>query len=103
MPTGPTEERETMDFKYELTVVPVSDVDRAKEFYAEKLGFAVDVDHSAGEHFRVVQLTPPGSAASITIGKGMPQAEPGSYQGMHLVVDDLPAARELLVERGVEV
>ena len=66
-----------MDFKYELTVVPVSDVDRAKEFYAEKLGFNVDVDHSAGEHFRVVQLTPPGSAASITIGTGLPQAERG--------------------------
>jgi catechol 2,3-dioxygenase-like lactoylglutathione lyase family enzyme len=92
-----------MDFKYELTVVPVSDVDRAKEFYAEKLGFNVDVDHSAGEHFRVVQLTPPGSAASITIGTGMPQAEPGSYKGMHLVVDDLLAARELLVGRGVDV
>jgi catechol 2,3-dioxygenase-like lactoylglutathione lyase family enzyme len=92
-----------MDFKYELTVIPVSDVDRAKEFYAAKLGFTVDVDHSAGDAFRVVQLTPPGSAASITIGNGMPQAEPGSYQGMHLVVEDLPAARELLVEREVEV
>lgn len=92
-----------MDFRYEVTVIPVSDVDRAKEFYADKLGFNVDVDHSAGDAFRVVQLTPPGSAASITIGKGMPQAEPGTYQGMHLVVEDLPAARELLVERGVEV
>ena len=92
-----------MDLKYELTVIPVSDVDRSKEFYAEKLGFNVDVDHSAGDAFRVVQLTPPGSAASITIGKGMPQAEPGTYQGMHLVVEDLPAARALLVERGVEV
>jgi catechol 2,3-dioxygenase-like lactoylglutathione lyase family enzyme len=92
-----------MDFKYELTVIPVSDVDRAKEFYAAKLGFTVDVDHSAGDAFRVVQLTPPGSAASITIGTGMPQAEPGTYQGMHLVVEDLPAARELLVERAVEV
>ena len=92
-----------MDFKYELTVIPVSDVDRAKEFYADRLGFNVDVDHSVGDAFRVVQLTPPGSEASITIGKGMPQAEPGSYQGMHLVVDDLPAARGLLVERGVEV
>ena len=92
-----------MDFKYELTVVPVSDVDRAKEFYAEKAGFNVDVDQAMGEDFRVVQLTPPGSAASITIGKGIPQGEPGSYQGMHLVVDDLAAARELLVERGVDV
>lgn len=92
-----------MDFKYELTVIPVSDVDRSKEFYADKVGFNVDVDHGAGDAFRVVQLTPPGSAASITIGKGIPQAEPGSYQGMHLVVEDLPAARQLLVERGVEV
>jgi catechol 2,3-dioxygenase-like lactoylglutathione lyase family enzyme len=92
-----------MDFKYELTVIPVSDVDRSKEFYAEKLGFNVDVDHSAGDAFRVVQLTPPGSAASITIGKGMLQGEPGSYKGMHLVVEDLPAARELLVERGVDI
>jgi catechol 2,3-dioxygenase-like lactoylglutathione lyase family enzyme len=93
----------TMDFKYELTVIPVSDVDRAKEFYADKLGFNVDVDHRAGDVFRVVQLTPPGSAASITIGKGMPQGEPGSYMGMHLVVEDLPTARELLVGRGVDV
>ena len=92
-----------MDFKYELTVVPVSDVDRAKEFYAEKLGFNVDVDHRAGESFRVVQLTPPGSAASITIGTGISGAEPGSYGGMHLVVDDLVAASELLAGRGVEV
>src|SRR5918992_3407030 len=92
-----------MAFKYELTVIPVSDVDRAKAFYADTLGWNVDVDHRAGDAFRVVQLTPPGSAASITIGKGLPQAEPGSYQGMHLVVEDLPAARELLVGRGVEV
>jgi catechol 2,3-dioxygenase-like lactoylglutathione lyase family enzyme len=91
-----------MDFKYELTVIPVSDVDASKEFYADRLGFNVDVD-SAGDAFRVVQLTPPGSAASITIGKGMPQAEPGTYTGMHLVVEDLPAAREFLVGRGVEV
>jgi catechol 2,3-dioxygenase-like lactoylglutathione lyase family enzyme len=92
-----------MDFKYELTVIPVSDVDRAKEFYADKLGFNVDVDHGAGDAFRVVQLTPQGSEASITIGKGIPQGEPGSYSGMHLVVEDLPAARELLVGRGVDV
>jgi catechol 2,3-dioxygenase-like lactoylglutathione lyase family enzyme len=91
-----------MDFKYELTVIPVSDVDRSKRFYSEQVGFNVDGDHGAGA-FRVVQLTPPGSAASITIGHGIPQAEPGTYQGMHLVVDDLPAARQLLVERGVEV
>jgi catechol 2,3-dioxygenase-like lactoylglutathione lyase family enzyme len=92
-----------MDFKYELTVVPVSDVDRAKEFYADRLGFNVDVDQRMSDEFRVVQLTPPGSAASITIGTGMPQAEPGSYVGLHLVVDDVVAARELLAGRGVEV
>jgi catechol 2,3-dioxygenase-like lactoylglutathione lyase family enzyme len=92
-----------LDFKYEVTVVPVSDVDRAKDFYAEKLGFNVDVDHRAGEDFRVVQLTPPGSAASISIGTGITTAAPGSYQGMHLVVDDIEAARAELTGRGVEV
>jgi catechol 2,3-dioxygenase-like lactoylglutathione lyase family enzyme len=92
-----------MDFKYEVTVVPVSDVDRAKEFYAERLGFAVDVDHRAGASFRVVQLTPPGSACSISIGTGITTASPGSYQGMHLVVTDIEAARALLVDRGVDV
>jgi catechol 2,3-dioxygenase-like lactoylglutathione lyase family enzyme len=92
-----------MDFKYELTVVPVSDVDRAKEFYADRLGFRVDVDHQPTEDFRVVQLTPPGSAASITIGKGLTASAPGSYEGLHLVVDDVAAARELLADRGVGV
>jgi catechol 2,3-dioxygenase-like lactoylglutathione lyase family enzyme len=92
-----------VDFKLELVVVPVSDVDRAKEFYAEKLGFNVDVDHKASDAFRVVQLTPPGSACSITIGKGVSQVAPGTYQGLHLVVTDIEAARALLVERGVEV
>jgi catechol 2,3-dioxygenase-like lactoylglutathione lyase family enzyme len=92
-----------LQFKYEVTVVPVSDVDRAKAFYADKLGFNVDVDHRAGESFRVVQLTPPGSAASISIGTGITSAAPGSYEGMHLVVDDIEAARAELVERGVEV
>jgi catechol 2,3-dioxygenase-like lactoylglutathione lyase family enzyme len=92
-----------LDFKYEVTVVPVSDVDRAKDFYAEKLGFNVDVDHRAGEDFRVVQLTPPGSAASISIGTGITTAAPGSYQGMHLVVDDIEAAQAELTGRGVEV
>lgn len=92
-----------MDFKLELVVLPVSDVDRAKEFYAEKLGFTVDVDHRVGDAFRVVQLTPPGSACSITIGKGVSQVAPGTYQGLHLVVTDIVAARAWLVERGVEV
>lgn len=92
-----------MDFKLELVVVPVSDVDRAKDFYVEKTGFALDVDHRAGDAFRVVQLTPPGSTCSITIGTGLTTAAPGSYQGLHLVVTDIEAARAELVGRGVEV
>ena len=92
-----------MDFKLELVVVPVSDVDRAKSFYTEKAGFNLDVDHRAGDDFRVVQLTPPGSACSISIGKGITQAAPGSVQGLHLVVSDIDAARAELVARGVDV
>jgi catechol 2,3-dioxygenase-like lactoylglutathione lyase family enzyme len=92
-----------MDWKLELMVIPVSDVDRAKSFYAEQLGFKVDVDHRSGDAFRVVQLTPPGSACSITIGAGIPQGQPGSLQGMHLVVVDIDAARAQLAGRGVDV
>ena len=91
-----------MDMKLELVVLPVSDVDRAKAFY-EAAGFRTDVDHRAGESFRVVQLTPPGSACSITIGTGLSPAAPGSYQGLHLVVTDIEASRADLVGRGVEV
>ena len=91
-----------MDFKFELVVVPISDVDRSKAFYADKMGFTVDVDHSAGDAFRVVQLTPPGSACSITIGTGLTKSTPGAYQGLHLVVTDIEAARAWLVERGVD-
>ncbi|MGH3648666.1 MAG: glyoxalase superfamily protein [Micromonosporaceae bacterium] len=92
-----------MDFKLEVVMVPVSDVDRAKEFYVDRLGCGLDVDHRAGEHFRVVQVTPPGSSCSITFGTGMPQAEPGTYVGTHLVVTDIEAARAELVERGVDI
>jgi catechol 2,3-dioxygenase-like lactoylglutathione lyase family enzyme len=92
-----------VDWKLELVVVPVSDVDRSKSFYTEKLGFAVDVDHRAGDAFRVVQLTPPGSACSISIGKGITTASPGSAQGLYLIVSDILAARRELVERGTEV
>jgi catechol 2,3-dioxygenase-like lactoylglutathione lyase family enzyme len=92
-----------VDFKLELVVLPVSDVDRAKEFYADKLGFSVDVDHRASDAFRVVQLTPPGSACSITIGIGVSQVAPGTYQGLHLIVTDIVAARAWLVERGIDV
>jgi predicted enzyme related to lactoylglutathione lyase len=90
-----------MDMKLELIVVPVADVDRAKAFYAEKAGFTVDVDFSAGEDFRVVQLTPPGSACSISVMKNKEAA--GSLQGLHLVVADIDAARAELAERGLEV
>jgi catechol 2,3-dioxygenase-like lactoylglutathione lyase family enzyme len=92
-----------MDFKLELVLIPVSDIDRAKGFYTEKSGFALDVDHQPNEEFRVVQMTPPGSSCSITIGKGITDAAPGSYKGTHLVVTDIEAARAELVERGVEV
>ena len=92
-----------MDFKLELVLIPVSDVDRAKTFYTEKVGFNLDVDHRAGDEFRVVQMTPPGSACSITIGIGMSMAAPGSIRGTHLVVTDIEAARAELVERGVDV
>ncbi len=92
-----------MDWKLEVIVVPVSDVDRAKQFYAEGVGFNVDVDNSFGEDFRNVQLTPPGSACSIVIGKGLAPGEPGSVKGLQLVVSDVAAARAQLAERGVEV
>jgi catechol 2,3-dioxygenase-like lactoylglutathione lyase family enzyme len=92
-----------MDLKLELVLVPVSDVDRAKAFYTEKVGFNLDVDHQPSDEFRVVQMTPPGSACSITIGIGITEAAPGSYRGTHLVVSDIETARAELVERGVEV
>jgi catechol 2,3-dioxygenase-like lactoylglutathione lyase family enzyme len=88
-----------MDFKLEVVVVPVVDVDRSKAFYTEQCGFVLDVDHRDGD-FRVVQLTPPGSACSIAIGPG--GAAPGSLQGVQLVVEDVAAAREQLAGRGLE-
>jgi catechol 2,3-dioxygenase-like lactoylglutathione lyase family enzyme len=92
-----------VDLKLELVVVPVSDVDRAKAFYAEQLGFVVDVDHAPNEAFRVVQLTPPGSACSISIGRGLTGAAPGSLEGLQLSVADIDAARAELAGRGVEI
>lgn len=92
-----------MDWKLEVVVVPVSDVDRAKRFYSEQVGFVVDVDHRASEKFRAVQMTPPGSACSITVGTGLGDMPPGSLKGLQLVVSDIEAARAELVERGVEV
>jgi len=90
-----------MDMKLEVVVVPVSDVDRAKSFY-EKLGFHVDIDYVGNENFRVVQLTPPGSEASIHIGKGITSAAPGSLQNTYLVVSNIEEARAYLAARGVE-
>ncbi len=92
-----------MDWKLELVLLPVSDVDRAKAFYTEKVRFILDVDHQPSDDFRVVQMTPPGSACSVTIGVGITDAEPGSSRGTHLVVSDILTARAELVERGVEV
>ena len=92
-----------MDWKLELVLLPVSDIDRAKAFYTEKVGFNLDVDHEPSDEFRVVQMTPPGSACSITVGKGITDATPGSYRGTHLVVTDIEAARAELVGRGVDV
>jgi catechol 2,3-dioxygenase-like lactoylglutathione lyase family enzyme len=92
-----------VDFKIELVLVPVTDVDRAKAFYTEKVGFNLDVDTIPAEGFRVVQMTPPGSACSITIGTGITDAAPGSYRGTHLVVTEIKAARAELVGRGVDV
>jgi predicted enzyme related to lactoylglutathione lyase len=92
-----------MDLKLELVQVPVSDVDRAKAFYTEKAGFNADHDHQVSEEIRFVQLTPPGSACSIALGSGLSDMKAGSVQGLQLVVSDINAAREELVERGVEV
>ena len=91
-----------MDFKLEALVLPVSDVDRSKAFY-EQAGFSLDVDTQPNEDFRIVQLTPPGSACSVIIGKGLSNAEPGSAQGLTLVVTDIEAARSDLAGRGVDV
>jgi predicted enzyme related to lactoylglutathione lyase len=92
-----------MDWKLELIAVPVSDVDRAKAFYTEQVGFNADHDHRVSDEMRFVQLTPPGSACSIAIGTGIMETVPGSVQGLQLVVADADAARAHLVENGVEV
>ena len=88
-----------MDLKFEVVVVPVSDVDRAKKFYEEALGFR----HRGAASYRIVQLTPPGSECSIQIGTGITQVTPGAYQGMYLISSDIEATRAELVDRGVEV
>ena len=91
-----------MDMKLENVILPVTDVDRAKAFY-EQAGFHLDVDHQVSEEFRVVQLTPPGSECSITIGQGMTASPPGTAQGLHLVVTDVEAARDELLGKGIDV
>lgn len=93
-----------MDWTLEVVVVPVSDIDRARSFYADQLGFAVDHDTDLGRDVRIVQLTPPGSGCSIVIGRGaVPDMAPGSLQGLQLVVNDVRAARAQLLARGVDV
>jgi catechol 2,3-dioxygenase-like lactoylglutathione lyase family enzyme len=92
-----------MDWKLELVAIPVTDVDRAKAFYTEKVGFNADHDLQVSDDLRFVQLTPPGSACSIALGTGIVNTPPGSVQGMQLVVPDIEAARSELVERGVDV
>ncbi|MFB6723054.1 VOC family protein [Kribbella sp. NPDC056345] len=105
MTDNPTPAVQPGSLLLELVLVPVTDIDRAKAFYTEQLGFTADVDVSPGDGVRVVQLTPPGSYCSITLSSGLPQADmpPGSLRGLHLVVADIEAARSELVARGVEV
>ena len=92
-----------MDWKLELVAVPVTDVDRAKAFYVDKVGFVPDHDHQVSDEVRFVQLTPPGSACSIAIGRGLTEVAPGSVQGLQVVVEDIEAAHAALAEGGVEV
>ena len=92
-----------MDMKLEVIAIPVSDVDAAKAFYTEQVGFGLDHDVSPSDGMRVVQMTPPGSACSVVIGEGMPLGEPGSTKGAQLVVEDIDAAREQLASRGVGI
>lgn len=91
-----------MDFRLELVIIPVTDVDRAKAFYADQVGFVVDHDRTVTEDLRFVQLTPPGSPCSIAIGRGIVDTPPGSVKGLQVVVDDADAAREHLIANGVD-
>jgi catechol 2,3-dioxygenase-like lactoylglutathione lyase family enzyme len=97
------EEKAQMDWKLELVAVPVSDVDRAKAFYVEQVGFHEDHDHRVSDQIRFVQLTPPGSACSIALGDGITDAEPGSVRGLQVVVPDVQTAHDELEARGVAV
>ena len=92
-----------MDWKLEVVTLPVSDLDRARDFYAQKIGFNIDIDQQVSDDMRFLQLTPPGSACSIHLGPGTERWKPGSMEGLFLVVPDVKAAREELVDRGVDV
>ena len=94
--------RGTVDMKIEVVVIPVSDVDRAKRFYGD-LGWRLDIDYTAGDDFRVIQFTPPGSGCSVIFGTNVTAAAPGSAQGLHLIVSDIEAARRALISRGIEI
>ena len=94
---------DTMQMKLELVIIPVSNVDRAKAFYTDKIGFHADFDQRVNENLRFVQLTPPGSACSIAIGEGITDAQPGSVKGLQMVVSDVRALREELLKRGAPV
>src|SRR5271156_5232445 len=92
-----------VDTKFEIVVIPVSDIDRAKEFYGGKLGWRLDADYDNGSDFRVIQFTPPGSGCSVIFGKNVTAAAPGSAQGLYLIVADIEAARDNLLRRGVKI
>jgi catechol 2,3-dioxygenase-like lactoylglutathione lyase family enzyme len=102
-PDGACRGERDMQMKLEVVHVPVSDVDRAKAFYTERIGFNADHDHQVNDALRFVQLTPPGSACSIAIGTGLTQMKPGSIEGLMMVVSDVQAARDELMQRGTEV
>ncbi|MBU3868175.1 VOC family protein [Streptomyces sp. 4503] len=92
-----------MDLKLEVVVIPVSDVDKAKDFYVDQLGFRLDADFPVNDGYRVVQVTPPGSECSVIFGEGLTHAEPGTLHGLHLIVTDIEEARKELESRGVDV
>ena len=101
-PAVETLRADTFDMKLEVVVIPVSDVDRAKRFYGD-LGWRLDLDYTAGDDFRVIQFTPPGSGCSVIFGKNVTVATPGSAQGLHLIVSDIDAARNALLRRGIKI
>jgi predicted enzyme related to lactoylglutathione lyase len=101
--SDPNRRLPAMDWKIELVAIPVTDVDRAKSFYVDQVGFHADHDHRVNNALRFVQLTPPGSACSVVLGTGVTEMAPGSQKGVQVVVDDVEAARRQLLERGVQV